>query len=84
MVTIEDRYMREQAVKVRDCSNEIVDALGKHFGDDPGLAFTTMIFLIVRMSNNMGISVDNALEGIRKGFETEALLNAEPPNEFVN
>lgn len=84
METIDAGEMREEAIKVRDCSNEIVDTLGKYFGEDPGLAFTTMIFLIVRMSGSMGVNAEDVLMGIRKGFETEALLNSETPNDWMN
>lgn len=84
METIDSAGMREDAIRVRDCSNEIVDVLSKHFEDDPGLAFTTMIFLIVRMSASLNVEADQVVFAVQKGFETEAFLNAEPPNDFVN
>ena len=84
METTDAGEMRDEAIKVRNCSNEIIDVLGKYLADDPGLAFTTIIFLLVRMSSAMNVPPGHVVEAVKKGFETEALLNLDTPNDWIN
>lgn len=83
MVTVEEK-LTEEALRVKDCSNEIVDTLSKYFADDPGMAYTTMIFLIVRITSSMGINPEQVVFGLKQGFDTQKLLDAEVDSDWVN
>ena len=78
MVTTED------AQNVKSCSDELLNCLGNYFPNDPSMAYTTLVFLMVRIANNLGLDPEQVVFGLKQGFETQKLLEAEAGSEWLN
>lgn len=72
------------AVKVKECSEELLSCLGKHFPSDPGMAYTTMIFLLVKITSTLDVDPDLVVNTLAQAFQTQKLLEAEVGNEWLN
>jgi hypothetical protein len=78
MVTTED------ALKVKNCAEEILGVLNKYFSDDASMAYTTIVFLMVRITNGLGLDPEQVVLGLKQGFETQKLLDADVESEWIN
>jgi len=72
------------AVKVKECANEIMGVLGKHFPTSPGDAFTSMIYLLVQLTEILEINPELVMRSLKEAFELQKLMKAETPNDFIN
>jgi hypothetical protein len=48
------------------------------------MAYTTLVFLMVRIANNLGLDPEQVVFGLKQGFETQKLLEAEAGSEWLN
>ena len=78
MVTTDD------ALKVKSCAEEILGVLNKYFSDDASMAYTTIVFLMVRITNGLGLDPEQVVLGLKQGFETQKLLDADVESEWIN
>jgi hypothetical protein len=78
MVTTDD------ALRVKSCADVMLRVLGNYFPEEPDMAYTALVFLLVRITNNLGLDPDQVVSGLKQGFETQKLLEADVGNEWLN
>lgn len=75
---------RAEADRVRDAVQEMAVLLDKHFSGDPGLAMTSLVYFIIRISTAMGVPSESVVQGITEGFAIQELMDKEVDSKWVN
>lgn len=74
----------EDGVRIKKCAEEIVEVLSKNFPNEPGMVFTTMTYLLINMTKSFDVNPKFVVDALEQGFAVRELIDAEPPNDFVN
>lgn len=79
-----ENFDKEDVLRVKQCAQELVDVLGKYFPDSPARAFTSLTYVLVQVTEILDVDPAIVVKSIEQSFAIKNLMQAEPPNEFVN
>lgn len=79
-----ENFDKEDVLRVKQCAQELVDVLGKYFPDSPSRAFTSLTYVLVQVTEVLDVDPAMVVKSIEQSFAIKNLMQAEPPNEFVN
>ncbi len=74
----------QDAYRVKECAEEVLDILRKRFPDNFAYSYTVLVYLLVGITDKLDVDPNFVLRSIKESFEVNQLLKAEVPNEFVN
>lgn len=74
----------QEALRVKECAEEVLNVLRKHFPENFAYSYTVLVYLIVRITERLDVDPHFVMRSIEESFQVNELLKAELPNEFVN